>query len=431
MKIVIGNYSDATDGRNLILNENVSLDGQNQMLALISNVEGIETAPYRNGTGDWSGADGGYISSQFFSARTITISGAYIDKRAGCNFATENEKPFNHIARLYIRSRLPIRTKQYIRIFLDSGMVFITEGYCIDVKMDYNFVGYGEYQITMYCPDSALYRCGSFDGALGSEWSITTVRKENHTGYISSEMTGSGVKYATMENIDGENHGIVWHQGGRSTPISYDGDFPYYPQLIVQPGDGEHITNPMFYSLTEGKFFGLGYPSADVAKFVVSTVDINGGILGLTIDDTGNYETNVTTNSVAMKAYSYVNDGTRTEFGNGAILSLNVAGKTNGMWGVSSFTIKDGGQNYQVGDILVPNINGSTLLQLNHGDKVVVDMAEHTATLNGNSISYYITPGSEWFQLKPQTSNNIVFQSADEDDADYAQVRWRRGYLGI
>lgn len=430
MKIIIGNYSNIEDGRNLILNDTVTIDGHTQLLTLISNVEGLETAPYRNGTGDWSGADGGYISSQLFSARTITISGAYIDKEARCDYTSNLGDPFDRLARLHIRSRLPIRTKQYIRIFLDSGLTFITEGYCIDIKMDYNYVGYGEYQIVMYCPDPALYSCAS-DGALGSEWAVTTVRKENKTGYISSEQTSDGTKYASMTNDDGENHGIVWRQGGRSTPIMYDADYPYSPQFIIEPGDGEHITNPRFYSLTEDKFFGLGYPSADVAKFTVTMVDINGGILGLSETTGGQYENNMSTNGVLCKAYSYVNDGTRTEFGTGAILSLNMSADSNEMWSVASFAIKDGGQNYQVGDVITPQLDGATILQLAHGDKVVIDMAEHTALLNGKSISYYITPGSEWLQLQPYVANNFLFESADEADADYAQVRWRRGYLGI
>lgn len=430
MKIVIGNYGDPTDGRNLILNENVTIDHQTQMLTIISNIEGIDTAPYRNGTGDWSGADGGYISSQLFSARTITITGTYIDKRAGCDFATENEAPFDHIARLYIRSRLPIRTKQHIRIFLDSNMTFITEGYCVDIKMDYSYVGYGEYQITMYCPDPALYRCDT-NGALGSEWNFATLRKENQIGYIHSEKTDDGVKYATMENVDGDNHGIVWKQGGRSTPVVYAGDFPYQPQFIIQPGDNEYITNPMFVSLTDDKFFGLGYPDSEVAKIVVSSVDANGAILGIAIEDGGHYESDFSANGILAKAYSYVNDGTREEFGAGATINLDALQNPDGMWEFVSATVKNGGASYQVGDVLVPQIAGASILQLSHGDKCVIDMAEHTAMLNGESVAYYITPGSEWLTLSAQTANNIIFQTADDKDADYAQIRWRNGYLGI
>ena len=100
MKIVIGNYPSATDSRNLILNDNVKTSDTTETFTIVTKVEGLETAPYRNGTGDWSGADGGYISSHLFSARVITISGVYIDHRAGCDDSTATDSQFDHLARL-------------------------------------------------------------------------------------------------------------------------------------------------------------------------------------------------------------------------------------------------------------------------------------------------------------------------------------------
>ena len=440
MKIVIGNYGSATDSRNLILNDEVKVGNEKKMFTLVSKIEGIETAPFRNGTGDWSGADGGYISSQLFSARTITISGTYIDRSAGCDYSTQISTPFDHLARLYIRSRLPIRTKQYIRIFLDSGMTFYAEGYCVDVKMDYTYVGYGEYQISIYCPDPALYR-GDSDGTLGSEWNSATIRKTNDVGYVSSVKTNDtvsfppdGVEYAHMEysaTLPDHNRGIVWGTGGRSTPVVYSGDFPYYPQFIVEPGDGEHITNPMFYSVNEDKFFGLGYPESDVAKFVVTSVDAAGGITGVDIVDGGSYETNFSANGIDTKALSYVTNIGRVEYGIGATLNLTAVENEEGMWVFTSVAVKSRGANYVVGDVITPQIAGATILQLSHGQSCVIDMAEHTAMVNGESVAYYITPGSEWFQLSPLSTNNLIFSSADDTDGRTAKIRWRNGYLGI
>ena len=425
MKIVIGNYPSATDSRNLILNDNVKTSDTTETFTIVTKVEGLETAPYRNGTGDWSGADGGYISSHLFSARVITISGVYIDHRAGCDYSTATDSQFDHLARLYIRSRLPIRTKLNIRIFLDSGMTFYTEGYCTDIKMDLTYIGSGEYQITMYCPDPALYR-GAGDGTIGSEWNMATLRKHNDVGYISSVMTNDGVKYAWMDNV----HGIVWGTGGRSTPVEYAGDFPYYPQFVVNSPD-KYITNPLFYSITEGKFFGLGYPDSDAAKFEVAGVGPAGGIVTLNILDPGSYDADYSNSTIQMKTYSSVNDGTRTDFGSGASLSLTATKNNEGMWEFQTASVKAAGQDYQVGDILTPQIAGAAILQILPGQTLVVDMAEHTALVNGESVAYYITPGSEWFTLDALTSNNIIFQTANEEDADSAKIRWRNGYLGI
>ena len=432
MKIVIGNYSDPTDERNLILNEEVKTSDKALTFALISKVEGLETAPYRNGTGDWSGADGGYISSQLFSARTITISGVYIDRQAGCDYSTASMAQFDHLARLYIRSRLPIRTKQYIRIFTDSGMTFYTEGYCVDIKMDLTYIGYGEYQITMYCPDPALYR-GDQDGTLGSEWNTATLRKHNDVGFVSSEMTNDGVSYAHMEysaTLPDNNKGIVWGTGGRSTPVEYTGDFPYYPQFIVSPSAGQTVTNPAFYSVTEDKFFGLGYPNTDAAKFEVASVDANGAITSLNILNAGAYEADYSANGVVLQSVSYVEAVGRTEYGAGA--TVNLSATPNGdLWEFSTATIKDGGAHYMVGDVVTPQIAGATILQVHEGQTLVIDMAEHTALLDGQSVAYYITPGSEWFQLEALAANNIVFATANVDDGDSAKIRWRNGYLGI
>lgn len=432
MKIVIGNYPDATDSRNLILNEDVQTSEGTTTFALISKVEGLETAPYRNGTGDWSGADGGYISSQLFSARTITISGVYIDRKAGCDFATAGIDQFEKLARLYIRSRLPIRTKQYIRIFTDSGMTFYTEGYCVDIKMDLTYIGSGEYQITMYCPDPALYR-GDADGTLGSEWNAVTLRKQNDVGYVSSEMTSEGDHYAYMEysaTLPGNNKGIVWGTGGRSTPVGYTGDYPYYPQFTVSPVESI-ITNPAFYSIEEDKYFGLGYPDGSAAKFRVAAVGPNGEIASLELQEGGLYDVDYSGNSILLKAYSYVQTVGRTEYGTGATASLLATSNERAEWSFTSATIKNPGMNYVVGDILTPQIDGATILQVYPGQKLVVDMAEHTAMLDGESVAYYVTPGSEWFQLRALSSNNVIFYSPDDVENDAVKIRWRNGYLGI
>lgn len=434
MKIVIGNHALATDYRNLILNDAVLIGREKRMMTTISEIEGLETAPYRNGSGDWSGADGGYLSSQLLSARTITISGAYIDKKAGCDFSEEDASPFNQIARLYIRSRLPLRTKQYIRIFLDSGMTFYTEGYCVDIKMNYEYVGYGEYQITLYCPDPILYR-GDTDGTLGSEWQAATLRKSFDVGYVSSDKLPNDVThFAYMENVNGKNQGIIWKTGGRSTPVRYLGDYPYYPQFVVSPVGMERVTNPVFYSITTGKFFGIGYPDSDVAKFEVTAVDAEGGILGLEILNPGRYDVDYSARNILMKSYSFNTDGDRTEYGGGCYLDLTagqVSSGEEGMWEFDSYKIANGGTDYQVGDVICPQINGATVLQIYPGQKLVIDMAERTATLNGNSVAYYVTPGSEWFTLKELATNNIVFSSSGGDDTEQAKIRWRNGYLGI
>lgn len=414
MKIVIGNYPNADDSRNLILNDKVVSYYDNSLLsplyALITKVEGLETAPYRNGTGDWSGTDGGYLSSQLYSARTITISGAYIDKRFRCSMADQSSDPFDHMARLYIRSRLPIRTKQYMRIFLDNGLTFLCQGYCTDIKMDYVNAEYGDYQITFYCPEPALYR-GDEDGTIGSEWSTSTLFKEKTVGYVNpAKMT--------------KTHDIIWGAGGRSTPIVYTGDMEYSPQLIVAPAAGEHITNPQFYSVNEGKTFGLGYPQTSIAQFKVKSVNSQGAVTSVEVIEKGGYDADYSANGILMQNFS-------GNTGDSCKLNLVMRKNDQEVYEVSSCTIKSGGENYRVNDILTPYIAGAAIFTMTGGQKLVIDMLEHTVTLDGASRSYYITPGSEWFKLQALSTNNIVFMSASSTDTQTAEVRWRNGYQGI
>lgn len=414
MKIVIGNYPKQTDSRNLILNSEVKHydtgEELSPLFAFITNIEGLETPPYRNGTGDWSGADGGYLSSQLYSARTITISGSYIDKKATCDHSSDTMDQFDHMARLFIRSRLPIRTKQYMRIFLDNGLTFYTEGYCIDLKMDYNYVGHGDYQITFYCPDPALYR-GDADGSIGSEWNIATLNKENKVGYENP---------ATMTN----QHWIEWSTGGRSTPVAYAGDMPYSPQIIVAPKNGEHITNPQFYSINEKKVFGLGYPETSVAQLTVTSVDANHAVTGVTITEGGAYDSDYSATGILMQNYT-------ANTGAGCKVTLEATRNENGTFTFTSANIVDGGSDYNIGDVLTPYIAGAAIFSMSGGQTLVIDMLEHTVMLDGSSRSYYITPGSEWFQLDPLQTNSIIFTSASHSDAQTANVRWRNGYQGI
>lgn len=434
MKIVIGNYDSPEDNRNLILNEKVVdyLTGTeiSPLMACITSISGLESPAYRNGTGNWSGTDGGYLATQFYGARTIVIAGTYIDKKANCSYENETSSQFDNLARLYIRSRLPIRKEQLIRIFMDNGMTFFTKGYCTALNMEYHYSGYGDFQITMYCPDPALYR-GSRNGGINTEWNSGVLYKTQDVGFDSSWVDGSGVHYATMEKINNANKGIVWRTGGRSSAVIYDGDMPGYPRIVAELQAGEHLVNPSFYSVTEDKTFSLGYPQSSVAVFKISSVN-NGAVTGVTITSAGAYDADYSANGVQMQNYG-------TNNGSGCTLNITMTQGQDGLYSVTSVTVKSGGTGYAVNDTVTPLIAGAAIFQLPAGAKLVIDMAEHTVmTYSGvnynsaQSCSYYITAGSEWFSLTPMTTNNIIFVSAnDATDVKSVSIEWRNGYAGI
>lgn len=595
MKIVIGDYTDPEDSRNLILNDEVRDKNGNLLsrcFGYISKVEGLETPPYRNGTGDWSGTDGGYMSSQLYSAREITISGFYNDRMAWCDPEIfDNGDNFDHYARLYIRSRLPIRTLQTCRIYLDSGLTFYTEAYCTDLKMDYDKVNEGEFQITLYCPDPALY-VGAGDGEIGAEWLAGTLYKEKDVGY--------NMPYELP---------VQWTTGGRSAPVEYDGDFAYAPQIVARGP----LVNPAFTLLETGQRFMLGYSSdvackveiadtiaagsvatvgevltvghygtarpsdtpvgghgsglivgyeydsqfgsgytisyrglsitnrgsgyavGDIFKVVfssisagyqpgyyeVTSVDSNGGLMSWTARATGSYGVEVSNDAVSLVAVTGSGEGatatastesfnnatqgyfnytvgnivdggsgyqvgdiiymvpaanetavTITTFtvgstsGTGAITSLtitdpgeyemdcsanNVAlvspdgapgsgalvdvemtqNENTKLWHVSSVTVVDGGKDYEEETSFIPQVWASTTLQISASQTLVIDMAEHTVTVDGASRSHYIHPDSEWFSLQPNQTNHIIFTSQGTGDNEIASIKWRNAYQGI
>ncbi len=423
MKIVIGNYDNPEDSRNLILNDSVKDYKTGELLAsffgLITKVEGIETAPYRNGTGDWSGADGGYLSSQYYSARVITINGVYRDTRSNCDWSVEHGAPSSYLARFYIRSRLPIRTMLNCRIFLDSGLVFYTQGYCTDLKMDLDSATTGEYQITFYCPEPMLF-LGAGNGALGAEWMESQLYKHKDVGYVDQYALNSGHTLSYMENVDGNNQGYIWSTGGRSSAVEYHGDAEYYPQIVVR---GKAI-NPVFMLNSTGQTFSLGYPESRLCTLCVDSTDEDGAITAVSIVDGGSYDADYSQGYMTVVS-------TNPDVSQGAVLSMSMTKTSDGLYTFSSVSIVNGGAGYEDNEVISPYIVGAAIFIMNAGQTLVIDMQERTVLLDGVSYAYYITEGSEWFSLRPGENNNISFTSAGEDDTENAVVRWREAFQGI
>lgn len=406
MKIVIGNYPKPDDSRNLILNDAIYHYRTGQKLsdhfAIVTKVTGLETPPYRNGTGDWSGADGGYLSSQFYGARVITISGAYLEHEALCDVSADVASEYDRVARLYIRSRLPIRERQQIRFFFNNGLTYTTDGYCTDLKMDYDRVNDGEYQITMYCPDPMLYLAAS-DGSQGTEWFEATLYKAKSVGYVNP--------YELP---------VAWGTGGRSSAIDYTGDYAYYPQIIVNGP----VTNPAFYSTDTEQLFSLGASAENPTTIEVTSVGDGGAITGFTITNAGAYPTN----------QAGANLGLETEFGSegyGATVSVSMSQTQTGDWYATNVALATPGQGYVVGETLTLRAPDCIPLIVSAGQTLVIDMAERTVLVDGVSRSYFINPGSEWISLVPQQINHIVFTSAESTDVQQATIRWRLAHQGV
>lgn len=64
------------------------------------------------------------------------------------------------------------------------------------------------------------------------------------------------------------------------------------------------------------------------------------------------------------------------------------------------------------------------------GDRIVIDMANRTVTLNGSSVLGNKTAGSIWWALQPG-DNGIVLDSDSSGDTVTADIVWRNGITGI
>lgn len=192
---------------------------------LQSPISGITSPAIRSADGVWAGRDGGYISSQLYGFRTITLKGAYIGST--CEEADK--------LRLDLMTQLPIRTLFPIFIETFSHKHYYTEGYVTDIKSDITGPRSGEYQITIICPDPVIYDGG--DGVnADSAWFEYEFYKEKPGGYI--------IEYSSP---------VQWSEGNVATLIVNTGTITVYPQIILKG----KFTNPKIVNVTTGEFIQI------------------------------------------------------------------------------------------------------------------------------------------------------------------------------
>jgi hypothetical protein len=224
--------------------------GGNSKYQITPPITGLDTPPIRMGQGDWSGRDGGYVSSQFYSSRVIVIEGFYFSRN--CNEADDLRK--NLIASIPLRQSLPL----YITNF--AGRKFLSQTYIKDFKADITEPGFGKFQITLVAPDHLLYDAG--DGI------------DPDSGFVNLpvyKLIGGG--YVTQYNMPAQ-----WTPGTQPTVAQNLGEVMIYPQFkIVGP-----TTNPTIFNLTENKFVKINVTTTNptdelIIDMYARTVTLNGG----------------------------------------------------------------------------------------------------------------------------------------------------------
>lgn len=112
----------------------------------LSSIAGLETPAIRNGEGVYSGADGGFMISQYYGARTIVLKGFFFG-----NCATQTET-----LRQNLLTKLPLRYNFGLTIEDFNKNYWYISGYVIDIKCEITSSQAGEYQLTILCPDPLL-----------------------------------------------------------------------------------------------------------------------------------------------------------------------------------------------------------------------------------------------------------------------------------
>lgn len=268
-RILVGGITYDDFGRETI-EDGLEFGNLDQCIAL-TNVEGLEIPPIRSNNGDWSGRDGGYMSSQLYGARVITLTGFYWDNNYACSINSEVRKSFPYSIRERITNWLMIRHNYPIFIKFISGRILYTSGYLVDLKMPYDFVKSGEFQATFYCPDYQLSIADTY-GDPESIWHDETLYKEVFGGHL------------VPEDLP-----VLFEKGQHPTTIYYDGIIPTYP-IITLAGPAK---NPMFYNTATNKYIRLGTPEEPwtLQKGQILTINmrtrqvtVNGKSVSMSID---------------------------------------------------------------------------------------------------------------------------------------------------
>lgn len=228
----------------------LTLGGRNSKYHIQAPIAGLAKAPIRMGYSDWSGRDGGYVSSQLFSAREIVITGFY--KGSTCEEADE--------LRFALTEALPIRQSlpTYINTFSDK--LRFTQAYLKDLKMDLTNDRMGQFQIALICPDPFFYEAG--DGSdPNSGWNELPVNK----------LIGGG--YVTEYDMP-----VQWTPGTTPAIATNSGDIMVYPQFTITG----KVQNPMIINHTLNKFVKIELTTTSDNDVIVidmaqRLITLNGG----------------------------------------------------------------------------------------------------------------------------------------------------------
>jgi len=227
----------------MIVTINSLVFGANTKLALSPPIQGLSIPPVRTSSGNYSGRDGGWLSSQFYSPREIVINGSV-------NGSTCAEA--EAIACGLIEA-LPIRTPLAFDFSPDTGDEYSTEVYFIDIKMDIVSKKQIPFQITLVAPDPYFYK-------NSGAWIEEDIEKIVGGGYVTPYILP-----------------VEWDASSQPTIINNPTNTDIFPQIVLEG----KFTNPRVANLTTGQFIQANVTTTDgdiiIFDLKERTITLNGG----------------------------------------------------------------------------------------------------------------------------------------------------------
>lgn len=209
------------------------------------NLDGISLPDIRMSGDDFSGRDGGYVSSQFFSRREIVIRATL----TGSCSEIESLK-------CSLQNSLPIRQPLPLVIETKSGNKYYTDTFLADIDMP-EYGGLQRAVITLIAPSPYFYGGSSSDP---SEW----IEREI------SKIVGGG--YETPYELP-----VSWKPGSTPENVINTGSIAVYPQIVLQG----KWTNPVIRNTTTGSYIELNISTTNGDEIIIDmdnrTVTLNGG----------------------------------------------------------------------------------------------------------------------------------------------------------
>lgn len=267
---------------NVNVNSVLDIGSSSSIFDLQPGLRGLFIPPIRSSRGNWSGKDGGYMSSQFYAPRTITVPGGVTGN--GCE----------EIRQAYcdIQAAVPIR--QLIPfVFTDmEGEKYYTDVYLIDFQMDLEATFYADFQLTFYAPDPYFYKVSSGDEGSG--------------GWVEQEIfriIGGG--YPTPYVLP-----VVWEPGSSPTVITNPNDLEAYPQIRLEG----KFTNPRITNGATGQYIEIGVSTSGGDVIIIdsfkNSVTLNGVSILPSVSSGGFWRLVPGDNPISLTSSSSEDDGT-------------------------------------------------------------------------------------------------------------------------